>query len=1827
MYKAATIKWPWAGEQPEGLGNTMYFNQKEQLENNSSYYEKTVLFNYTKQHQECKEMGNWQLAVGNWKRITICKLLPNFLLLIIIFLFTVLTPELLGQTPTIYLGDDPNNPLPCACLNNATTLEDGQFRTTITIEAPTGQNWMLTLVTGLYDVNSPTPPAAPIPLGTGTIISETQAGSGVYLLNALHVDAEGFALTASNELGDQLTIDALCFYPNPQILDLADEYCETSLPFLLTGNAEGAAGTGLFFIDGNPASIFDPLALGAGDHLVEYQFDAGIATTGDPDDPGCITTVSKIVNITPAPNIITNHLVNVSLGVNCVAEIVPDMVLEGEYPCLDTDYFVTVYDADGLSLGTTVTVEQMGQILPVMVTTAAGGFSGMGSIFVTDGMEPVITDCPDDTAFGQVARDVHILNGELLNNDPSFMPQNFVCLDELVDDDNNIHFYNLETFRVTETEIYTFELSATFGQGAAGLYQGAPGSGIGGCQKLVSVSQPIPSGGGFFSGQSNIVRITAMLMPDQDYTLLTTSYQSLATGTYTWGIYSETNGQLENVPSISGTVALGIFCGNENDIFNNSASMTVLGTPTATDNCVTPTLTLSDQLTENGDCMDDVITRTFTFADQTGNDAHCVQAITLSVPTIQDVVLPTNHFFLSCNDEFLLLGNGNPSPIVSGYPFLQTAFGNIEIKPQHCNLLATYADRPRTQVCSGTYQFVRRWFLFDDCNPDDDLIFEQTIWVGDVTGPVVSCPGGNGIGQDTLIFLSDALTCSATIEAPLPEVTDDCSNWSVLTQIIEETGAIIGTIAENAPSRTISGIPVGCHRFRYTVTDDCGNATVLECPFCINDWVEPVAVCDDQLQVTLGDNGVGRLLAEDVDEGSTDNCSIDRFELRRMFAVDPNTCLPISNDLPDWAPYVDFYCCEAGTIVMVALRVVDIYGNENVCMTEVEIRDKTAPECIPPDPVTVDCSDIPPAFDPTDLSQLRILFGLPTVIDNCTNAFLEELTPLVIINDCGVGTILRRFEVTDQFGNTASICTQLITIQADPGYEIYFPADVSINCGEPVLDTARAYFNGCEQFTLTYEDVIFPPTGGACYDILRTYHVVNQCEYNGFAGPVSITRDEDCDGLQGEEPVWIIRTEGEAYVDRDNNPFNLNPIAGVKGTTCDGNSNPTGYWRTLSGTGYWTYNQRIRVFDSESPVIQFNSTEPFCSFDTETCEGDVDFPFVVTEDCRPEDLVIRVFYDAFANGTLDEELDVSAITGAYPLFNITGSFPIGSHIFVVQVEDNCGNTAESMLPFEVVDCAIDIPDCLSGLSVSLEALNPPYDIDGDGDIDIASQHIWASDFVFGEVPDCSGNVTFSINVEGVVPNIDSISLLVTCDDIGLMPIEIYFWDEAFNPYVLLPDGTLGGPNYDFCTTFITVNDDPVPFCQPLPPGGFISGAIFTEEYDMVEGVVLQSSADNSQMIETEANGQYMFDNLEMGHDYTIVPTMDGDYLNGVSTLDLLLISKHIVGVQPLDSPYKIIAADVNHSNSVTTLDLIHLHKLILNITDELSDNTSWRFVDASFDFPDPVNPWETSFPEAFSINDLDNNIDHADFVAVKIGDVNASAQTSSLDAVEDRDFAGMWLLETLDQSVMAGEEVQLSLSAKEWREVEGFQFTFEFDRTALTLENIGEGIVHRENFGQRYINEGWLTVSWYVQPGREKDSGPLFDLRFKAKKAGKLSDWLSVNSAITTAEAYNEQKEVLAIGLDFQGLNAETKNLRLHQNIPNPFLNTTQIDFYLSKPDDIILSFYSPGGRVLYQIEGYYLAGENSIEVAAKQLKETGMIYYQLKTSDTQAIRRMIVSP
>ena len=162
----------------------------------------------------------------------------------------------------------------------------------------------------------------------------------------------------------------------------------------------------------------------------------------------------------------------------------------------------------------------------------------------------------------------------------------------------------------------------------------------------------------------------------------------------------------------------------------------------------------------------------------------------------------------------------------------------------------------------------------------------------------------------------------------------------------------------------------------------------------------------------------------------------------------------------------------------------------------------------------------------------------------------------------------------------------------------------------------------------------------------------------------------------------------------------------------------------------------------------------------------------------------------------------------------------------------------------------------------------------------------------------------------------------------------------------------------------------------------LQGSVFTEDDEAVKevDVILNGSASSTAL--TDDLGVYSFDVMS-GETFEIRPEKLDNVKNGVNTIDMVFIRKHILGLEIFDSPYKMIAADVNKNGFITTIDLVKIRLLILNYETEFVGNTSWRFVPNDYVFPAAIDL--NDFEESTSIFQISEDRDDVDFIAIKIG--------------------------------------------------------------------------------------------------------------------------------------------------------------------------------------------------------------------------------------------------
>jgi hypothetical protein len=643
------------------------------------------------------------------------------------------------------------------------------------------------------------------------------------------------------------------------------------------------------------------------------------------------------------------------------------------------------------------------------------------------------------------------------------------------------------------------------------------------------------------------------------------------------------------------------------------------------------------------------------------------------------------------------------------------------------------------------------------------------------------------------------------------------------------------------------------------------------------------------------------------------------------------------------------------------------------------------------------------------------------------------------------------------------------------------------------------------------------------------------------------------------------------------------------------------YGGLVEGQNYWVHQQIIKVTNSFGP--EFQTEQPFiyeCNeFD---CGGlYIELVQTATDDCTPDNQLVWSWQlDAFNDGSIND-----GDSGTGNTIDASATYPIGEHRIVYTFEDKCGNKTTQEQFFTIESCKKPTPVCINGLSADLMGV----DADGDGEPDGGMVVIWASDFDASSYHACGLPVTVSFSED---PN--DISRTFDCSHVGgQTSVRVYAHDS--------------NGRFDYCETYIIIQDN-FNVCGGNTGGatGVISGEVITESSRDVAEVEVSLMNTGMLPVVTTSAGTYSFPAMPLGGTYEISPKRDGDDKNGVSTLDLVRIQRHLLGIESFTSPYDMIAADANNSESVSAIDLIELRKLILGIYDELPSNTSWRFIDKSYQFADPFNPWMEEFPETYTLNGLNTDMHDVDFVAIKVGDLNNTVVANAAQVIT-RNAPGVLEFAMESQGVQAGEVITVPVYADAFDGIKGFQFTMNFDAQKLEVLDIaGAALQISDEFvGMNRLEDGVFTMSWFDLDGQSIASDrALFEIRFRAAQNGSLDRMLSISSDVTDAEAYNRSEEVLDLALVFRG--DAVADFELFQNRPNPFNQTTTIAFSLPEASPATLTVFDVTGKALRTIEVDGVKGYNEVQISQAQLGATGILYYQLTSEGYMATRKMVVT-
>lgn len=347
---------------------------------------------------------------------------------------------------------------------------------------------------------------------------------------------------------------------------------------------------------------------------------------------------------------------------------------------------------------------------------------------------------------------------------------------------------------------------------------------------------------------------------------------------------------------------------------------------------------------------------------------------------------------------------------------------------------------------------------------------------------------------------------------------------------------------------------------------------------------------------------------------------------------------------------------------------------------------------------------------------------------------------------------------------------------------------------------------------------------------------------------------------------------------------------------------------------------------------------------------------------------------------------------------------------------------------------------------------------------------------------------------------------------------------------------------------------------------------------------------------TGEDGFYRFE-TDSVEPLLVTMTLDrnDNHRNGVTTLDLVLIQKHLLGIERFTDPRQLVAADANNSASISAIDYVVLRKLILGLISVLPNQKSWRFYQAGAPISEIASfTWD---------HDIIRN-----FEAIKIGDVNHTANPGFQTIVKRSDNPPAYFT-TPEKSYRPGEVVELNFSLKDLNAIEGFQFTLADDDLEFTSVTSGAIEINESDYA---LFGNKVTMSWFTAQGNKPDpDATLFTVKAIARKSGNLHSSLSISSDITEAELYSDQDEIFSPMLKVTDQQAE--DFTLFPVSPNPWKENCVITFYTPETGMIRLVVSDATGRMVYTSSQFFQAGINAFDLNKNEITTQGMLFYNLQ--------------
>ncbi len=1055
----------------------------------------------------------------------------------------------------------------------------------------------------------------------------------------------------------------------------------------------------------------------------------------------------------------------------------------------------------------------------------------------------------------------------------------------------------------------------------------------------------------------------------------------------------------------------------------------------------------------------------------------------------------------------------------------------------------------------------------------DSVVCTANVTVQDVLFPTITC------APEIQVFDTNDgdLGCSHSVaDGSLDPVvaSDNCDNFTITHNY---------DMAVNNTTLDGAEFPVGMTVVEWTITDNGGSGLSSNCDIMITVVDNTPPDCVDQgtipLEIAVGDEVT--LTTSLLPNAYTDNCGIESI---------------IFNP-----PTLD--CSDEG-LVDVTITVTDVNTNASDCVVEFDVSVMDSVSCA----LNIDTAylDINGEINLVAEDVVDITGGscgqdlIPTLsstsfLCNDLNGSPYDITIFVNGDSCGVGSLM----LADTIG--PEIFCSPISISCT-SFENDFNG--SINQVLNQTEATDSIWDNCvallEETTLIDSSAVNECKYGV---VTRTTIVVDEnsgksdtcVQMITIEGPADPLTQADVEGILPDTVILTDCVVGDIMIDSitdadldqlvDCGLFNIGFVDLSISQGCPDTILRTYTIEAICQEESFEWVQVVVVNDDINPVIaEIADTSLVADLD---CFASLDIGELVsaTDDCTPSDMIpFTYFYDNVSAGV-----------------ETIANFEVGTYDVSVVAADGCGNTDTTQFEVSVIDTvALDVL-CIK-LIVTIDTATQTVDVPAELNVNI--------------VGNCDDEAEIYVTYDSL--DLSDTVMTFDCDDVGLfIGVDIFAW-EILNgdtiPFDLVPSDTTSVIN--LCKGEIEVRDTldacPTTILE-------ITGTLNTPDGFGIPDYSLTLHGSGLDPEYSNGDGDYAFPPMPAGGNYIISTYNNNDVMNGINTLDLILIQRHVLGLTPFDSPYKYIAADINNSEKVSGADILELRKMILGINPEFPNNMSWRAIDAGFTFEDPSDPWLTPIPESYKIPSLNQDMD-VDFVGIKIGDVDGTVSVNlNAESSTTRSNDAKVLMIERDENSSA-----LQVYADEDLDIAGLQFTL--DLTDMNIIDIISDHFASSEIGFYQMANGKINVSVASNSPISIDANEaIFEIITNCSDCKITSNSFKLSNTGLASELYiNESIETVPMEFDIRSDDEDESLFIVYQNNPNPWTNHTKIDISLPRAENVDVKVYDVNGRLVTSSTQRMNAGMNTIEFDNLKITSSGVFYYEISTSTRSERFKMI---